>query len=498
MSQTVRTFFALAAMMPFACAISYFFLIHQSLRLDESQSLWQTAHTPLSILTVVAADVHVPLYHELLHFWRLFVGDSVTSSRVLSLVFFLASIPAIYFFGKQAYSRKVGLWAALLLSVSPFMNWYGNEIRMYTLFMLMVVLNQYFFMQIWKAPKRDTWFWYVVTAVLGVFSHYLFFLSLAAQAVFFLLRPKLFPKGSFKKFIVSAVVVAVFFAPWIFYVLHINQIQNQTPLIATPTTVDLFGAFQQFVFGFQDTAISTIILSLWPIALVFGFLALQRHNKMRSETEYLLLAAFIPVLLAYGVSFAITPIFLSRYLISAIPALYLCILVLFESFPKKTALFCKIALVLLMLITLGIEIGSAYTPVKENYLGVSTYLTSHVRPQDVVLISAPFTIYPIEYYYKGTAPISTLPVWNQYAYGSIPAFSEATLPEQVASSTADAQDVWLVLSYDQGYQKDIKDYFDAHYKLLFTKIFSPALTLYVYQLRYDTPISYATSHLPHA
>jgi hypothetical protein len=151
-----------------------------------------------------------------------------------------------------------------------------------------------------------------------------------------------------------------------------------------------------------------------------------------------------------------------------------------------------------MLITLGIEIGSAYTPVKENYLGVSTYLTSHVRPQDVVLISAPFTIYPIEYYYKGTAPISTLPVWNQYAYGSIPAFSETTLPAQVASSTADAQDVWLVLSYDQGYQKDIKDYFDAHYKLLFTKIFSPALTLYVYQLRYDTPISYATSHLPHA
>jgi uncharacterized membrane protein len=76
-----------------------------------------------------------------LHFWRLFVGDTVSVARMMSLAFYLLSIPLLYVLGKQAYSRQVGLFAALLLALSPFMNWYGSEIRMYTLFTLLVSLT---------------------------------------------------------------------------------------------------------------------------------------------------------------------------------------------------------------------------------------------------------------------------------------------------------------------------------------------------------------------
>jgi uncharacterized membrane protein len=489
--KNIATAFALLVMMLFVCALSYFFFLNMSLRLDESQSLWQTSHTPLSIFNVVAQDVHVPLYHELLYEWRVFIGNSVQSVRVLSLIFFLLAIPSIYILGKNSYNRSTGIWAAVLLSISPFMNWYGNETRMYTLFLLMVILNQIFFLKLWKNPGRDTWFWYAITALLGIFSHYFFFLVLAAQALFYFLRPALFPKGTFVKFVTVAVILLVCFAPWVAYVVHIGQILNQTPTIAVPTTVDLFGVFQQFVFGFDNDGITTVFLSLWPIALVFGFLALQRHKRMAIETEYNMLAIFVPVLLAFGVSFVITPVFISRYLILVVPSLYLCILALFDSFPVRFAAFCKYALVLLMLVMLGVEIFSATTPVKENYLEASEYLNTHVRPQDAVIISAPFTLYPIEYYYHGTAPVSTLPIWNQFGHGAIPPFSEATLPQQVASSTEDVQDVWLLLSYNQGYQQNIQDYFDSHYQRLYSKTFSPGLTLYVYKIRYDAPLSNA-------
>jgi mannosyltransferase len=60
--------------------IDYFFLMHQSLRLDESQSLWQSSHTIRGLLRAVAIDVHVPLYHLILHFWIFFFGDSITRS----------------------------------------------------------------------------------------------------------------------------------------------------------------------------------------------------------------------------------------------------------------------------------------------------------------------------------------------------------------------------------------------------------------------------------
>jgi mannosyltransferase len=483
---------AIATMMVFVCVLSYFFFSTQSLRLDESQSLWQTSHTPLSILTVVAEDVHVPLYHELLHVWRVFVGDSVGSSRALSLVFFLFSIPAIYFLGKKAYNESIGLWSALFLTVSPFMNWYGNEIRMYSLFTLMVILNQYFFIEIWKNQKRDTWFWYAVTALFGIYSHYFFFLNLAAQVVFFGLRYPLFPKRSFRKFITTAAVLVVCFIPWGYFVIYLNQISNQTPTLTVPSTVNLFGVFQQFLIGFQGTTISTLFVSLWPLLLAFGFLALQRHQRMTAESEYFMLSVFVPILLAFGVSYAVTPVFISRYLILVVPALYLCVLALFTSFPTRIAWASKIGLVILMLITMGVEIKAAGTPVKENYREASEYLTNHAKPQDVVIISAPFTVYPIEYYYHGSAPLSTLPLWNQYAHGPIPTFSEATLPAQVASSTQGVQNVWLLMSYDQGYQKNIQDYFDSHYQRLSTKTFSPGLVLSVYKIRYDAPLSSIT------
>jgi mannosyltransferase len=488
-ARTYATVIGLLLMMLFVTALSTFFFAGQSLRLDEAQSLWQTSRTPVAIFYVVAQDVHVPLYHELLHFWRLFVGNSVASDRMMSLVFYLISIPGMYLLGKKAYGRSIGIWGALLLTLSPFMNWYGNEIRMYTLFVMMVIFNQYFFIQLWKGKRADTWFGYAVTAVLGVFSHYFFFLTLAAQALFFFLNIKLFPKGSLWKFMVTAGIVVVSYIPWVTYVLYLGQAINQTPNLIRPSTVDLFSAFQQFIFGFSNNDINTVFLSLWPLALLFGFFALQRHRKLLPETEYLMLSVFVPVAIAFLGSYLITPVFVSRYLILTVPSLYLCLLDLFNAFTPRTSFIIRFGMVLLMAVMMGVEIFSPTNPVKEDYREVSNYLQTNAKSQDVVIISAPFTVYPIEYYYHGQAPVSTLPIWNQYAYGATPPFVQAQLPQQVASSTEDAQNVWLVLSYDQGYQKNIQTYFDDHFQKLTTITFSPGLTVQEYKLRYDTPLS---------
>src|SRR6185437_16580532 len=115
-------------------ALSVFFFAGQSLRLDEAQSLWQSGRSVGYIFTLVAQDVHVPLYHLLLHFWRIAFGDTITSARLMSLAFYIASIPALYMLGKLAYNRRVGLFATFLFSILFFMNRSANEIRMYTLF----------------------------------------------------------------------------------------------------------------------------------------------------------------------------------------------------------------------------------------------------------------------------------------------------------------------------------------------------------------------------
>jgi mannosyltransferase len=487
--------------------LSVFFFAGQSLRLDEAQSLWQSGRSVGYIFTLVAEDVHVPLYHILLHFWRIAFGNTVIVARVMSLVFYILSIPALYALGKIAYNRRVGLFAAFLFSISPFMNWYGNEIRMYTLFTFFVILNQYFFVKILRSQQENTqvnkerndttWALYTLTAILGVFSHYFFFLNLASQAVFFLIQRKLFPKGSFKRFVYALIIVAAVFVPWGWYVLHLGQAGNQEPLLAVPTTVNLFSTVSQFVFGFQNDNINTVLLSLWPITILFAFLGLRNRAGRTSlpSTQYFLITLLVSIAIAFVGSFIIAPVFVSRYLIFTVPSLYLLLASMFESYTPQWAQLARYAVAAIMILTLAVEITSPTTPVKENYEEAVAYIDAHATAQDVVVLSAPFTVYPVQYYYRGAAPITTLPVWNQYSYGAIPPFNAADLPNQVTLAIGSSQNVYLLLSYNQGYEQNIKDYFDSHYQRLYTATYSDDLTLYEYKLRYDTNATAATSTL---
>ncbi len=483
----VRTVLLLGALMALCCALSYFFFLPQSLRLDEAQTLWQSSRSAGQILTLIAQDVHVPLYFELLHFWRYF-GDTVVMERLFSMFFYLASIPAIYFLGRLAYSRSVGLFAATLLALSPFMNWYGNEIRMYTLFIFLTILNQYCFIKIWKTDNEHAWAWYVITALLGAFTHYFFLIVLLAQGLFFFLNKKLFSPHAFRRFFLTALLLVVCFAPWVYNVLHQGELGNSVPTLPIPTTVDLFNTFSQFIFGFQSDNLNTVFLSLWPITLLLAFFALRKSGKLTPESQYFLLTFVLGIGLAFAVSFML-PLFVSRYLIFTVPSLFLLLTSFISLYPPRAAHITRTTLITLMFVMLAVEIWSPTTPVKEDYRDAANYLTQNASAQDVVLISSPFTIYPVEYYYRGEAPLQTLPSWDHYAYGPIPAFNEADLPAEVASTTADAQDAWLLFSYDQGYQKNILSYFQSHYQELQKITYSSGMTLYEYQLRYDTPLS---------
>ena len=465
-----------------------YYLIGESLRLDETQSLWQTSRSVSGILAVVAGDVHVPLYHVLLHYWRSFLGEGIEVARLFSLLFFVLSIPAIYALGKRSYSVPAGLLAALLLAVSPFMNWYANEIRMYTLFVFIVIVNQYLFVRLFQDEKpRDTiWALYALSAILGVFAHYFFFLNLLAQAVFYFLRRQLFPPQSLHRFGISAVLVLASFAPWVWYVLFRGLIGFQEPLLFPPSAVNLFSAFSEFLFGFQSTALNTIFLSSWPIAVILALVALGRRQRFSPQTEYFGLTVLVSFSVAFVVSYLIAPVFLSRYLAFTLPSFYLLVISLFSMYARRFRVAAQWSLAALMLLALSIQIANPDAPIKERYADAVTYLSNNATAQDIILVSAPFTIYPVQYYYRGAAPLSTLPFWNQYEFGPIPPFNAEELPAQVKNATRNYQNVYLLLSYDQGYEESVQNYFDSHYQRIGEKNFSEGLNAYVYRLRYNT------------
>ena len=112
-------------------------------------------------------------------------------------------------------------------------------------------------------------------------------------------------------------------------------------------------------------------------------------------------------------------------------------------------------------------------------------IQAKASPRDVVVLSAPFTIYPFDYYYGGSARVHTLPDWNREKPGPIPAFDAKTLPQQVASLNKNHQYAYVLLSYNQGYEDQIYQYYQRHFEHTSTQRLSPDLRLEVYRVGYD-------------
>lgn len=476
------------------------YLISFSIRLDEAQSLWISTKPVHSILYFIAQDVHVPLYSLLLHFWVQIFGNSIIVARSLSFLFFLLTIPVLYKVAYEAGNRKIAILTVILFVLSPFILWYSSEARMYTLFTFVTSLNHLFFQRMVRSNGKTGKVGYFLSTVIGFYTHYFFLFLIATQIVFVLYRLITYlnkeQRSLFQIFLLykypfvwryATLLITAFllFSPWLIYVISLGSASNTQPLIPPPNEYNIFQTFVNFIFGFQSQAIQAILISLWPLAVVSLFFVFTKRKKTPIVTPgYFILSTFFPIILVFALSY-IRPIFLPRYLILVTPTLFFLIAWLILNNSRKIASILAVWLIVSMMGLMFYQTISEKTPVKEDYKGVSEYLAQEATAQDVIAVSAPFTVYPLEYSYKGIARITTIPDWDRYQEGSIPPFSEENLISQIESYSQDYGRVFVVLSYDQGYEDTIQEYMDQNYAMLEQKEFSPELEVRVYKLRYD-------------
>lgn len=482
--QTKYEFFVIPVLLLLGTNFSHNLLGKESLRLDESQSIWQVSRSLNEVFRIIASDVHLPLYGIILYFWRTIVGSEIFDNRQISLIFFLLGIIAIYNLAKLISNNKnIALFVSLIFTVSPYMNWYANELRMYSLLVLLATLSHLFYLRIFFESKfkKLNWILYFVISLLGIYTHYFYFIILLTQVIFYFLFRYNFPKNSFRNFTIIFSCLILSFTPWIYLVFSLGNAKNQTPLLTKPSTVDFFNIYSQQIFGFQVDSVNSLILSFWPILGLLSLLLLKKNNILKPKFVYLGFATFIPIILSFIVSYSVKPIFLSRYLSICVPSMFIIIACVIFSYGKNLSRILRILIVGLMLTSLFSQVASAQTPVKENYREAITYIISSSKKQDIVAISAPFTIFTFDYYYNGINPLVTIPNWDRRT--TIPVFNSQSMVNQVNSYVPIHDKIYLLLSYDQGYEKQIKQYFDDNFLKIEAITFSPKLNLYVYDLK---------------
>ena len=154
-----------------AAGLRIVFLTHP-LRYDEALTFVGYAAHPLSFALTTYSAPNNHLFHTLLvHLTTLFGTQyNEVLIRLPAFAAGMALIPATYALGHRLHRHEVGLIAAALAAVSPPLIEYATNARGYSLVALCFVLLWLVATDLIRQPRARSWFWFVVIAVIGLYT----------------------------------------------------------------------------------------------------------------------------------------------------------------------------------------------------------------------------------------------------------------------------------------------------------------------------------------
>lgn len=462
----------------------------------DAQSLWRDEVDALRFATAPRERLldnftrpgwNGPLYYLLLRGWIAFTGTSEFSLRFFSLLFGVLSVPLIYALGRRLFTPSVGIISAFLVATSPYMVWYSQEVKMYTLLVVLSLSGVY---SLRRALAGGGWSWWVVEIAatsLAFYSHILAALLVPVQVVLALVWwPQ--KRKRWRGALISLACLTLPYLPLAVW---------QAPL-----------ALQTRETGFHPYSLGQMIVILlrgWSAgiaswggswaAVLAGLLAagalinpVVRADSPTNSTEgpeisdrlrtnvAILLWTSLPLLLVWLISLR-QPLFTDRYLIWSAPAFYLLVAVALASLAsaRHWVRWLAAPLLSLILVVNGVNLWQqASTPIKSDFRAAAAYVASHLETRaapeppppgengdyvvylpitradasgwpDLIIFQIPYGRYTFDYYF----PIEDYP-WAEGLYtnhrtpdgGYV--MSEEQAAQQMREMTEDYDTTWLV------------------------------------------------------
>ncbi|MBA2566244.1 MAG: glycosyltransferase family 39 protein, partial [Thermoleophilaceae bacterium] len=129
-----------------------------------------------------------PLYYVLAWAWTEIFGLGEIGVRSLSALLGTLTIPVAYLAARELASRRAGLVAAALVALNPYLIWFSQEARAYSLFILLSALTLLFLARaLRRASGRDLALW-AVTAAASFATHYFTTFLVVPEALYLLYR----------------------------------------------------------------------------------------------------------------------------------------------------------------------------------------------------------------------------------------------------------------------------------------------------------------------
>ena len=371
----------------------------QSPWLDEIHTL-NEANPKLSFNEVhdalLIAEPHPPLYFFIMNVVFKIFGYSIFIARMVSAIIGIAGLYSIYLLGKELFSKKVGIFAMILLSVNYFHIYYSQDARMYGLLFLTTTLSFYYLTRLIKIPTLKNTLIFGLVSTLMIYSHFFAVFTLFAQYIillYYIIFPFNISRARFFKYsLISGLMTILLYIPT--YKLILKTTEMKSIWIQMPS-LDVYTQFFKDFFGQSETVLFFIV----PL-IIFYFIKLFGENQNQKNTInpiedknifsfivlflWILITIIIPLIRTY----TSLPMLVNRYFINILPAVLIMISIALSMINNKTVKYGMISILFIFSLSDIIIVKKYYTqPNKSQFREASEFVKSNTKPNEIIYSS---------------------------------------------------------------------------------------------------------------
>ena len=400
----------------------------QPLWFDEGYSFYFASSPIPELIAGTAVDIHPPLYYLILKGWMALFGAGVVQARLLSATIGTVTIPLLYLLGRRLAGQSTGMWAAALLTISPFHVYYSQEVRMYGLVTLLSLLAGFMTLRaIDRVKPAGLWIGAGASIAAALYTQYYAIFVPIALTVYLLWRRERLRECAWR-WALTLAGAALAYLPWLLYaaprlIVYVQyKVGMDKDLPLSPLEF-----LRRVLVAFGAGHVEGWLAGHWWLGLLLPAMALggllyvanlHRSGRLAAipQEERPLAFAFtslsIPMLGAYLVNLLapFNPPRSERLLLLALPAF--CLLVAYTlariqsaEHPGKSAggaLVASIALIVSATSLLAFYTTPRYE--EDDYQPVASEIEARSRPDDAIICVFPWQIGYFEAYLSQPMP----------------------------------------------------------------------------------------------
>ncbi len=257
---------AVAGLTVLAAVLRFTRLGHQGFWFDEGNTALLVHFSPGKMLGLIPqTESTPPLYYCIAWAWARIFGYGEAGLRSLSALAGVLTVPVIYGASAKLISRRAGVIAAALTACNPYLIWYSQEARSYSLLVLLSAAALLAFAYARATPTPRILAAWVIASGLALATHYYALLVIVPLAAWLL-----FSRWRMRAVQIAVGAVALCGLALIPLAISQNGTGHASWIAPIPLTARLEQIFPQFLKGYQAPAQGI----LYPIAFVVVALAL--------------------------------------------------------------------------------------------------------------------------------------------------------------------------------------------------------------------------------